>query len=222
MDFNTAFIYNEIMIKFKLKETILKLDSEKITFKTLFRSICDDCEAYNFHDQLLLAVCKRAIDVIDTICYSTRKYNLNTIYPLLRLQIDSCLVLQAALLHKDSNVFFTDLLNREFQIRNYKIPTTGEKMSERKLATLISTEFPGFFEMYEYCCDFVHFTSLSLRLPIRKVDFLTFTVNDDVGNKEDKFRIQLCLNDLYQIDKILVNLINQCRKEFIPYKNIEQ
>lgn len=203
---------------YTLKEIAYKLEIDKNAYKELFHSIISDCKTFNFHDGLLLSVCKRAIDIIDTIGYAVRKYNLNTLYPLMRLQIDNCLILQAAILYKDNNNFFADLLNRDFQTRNYKIPATGEMMSERKLAKMLEIDFPTFLEKYEYCCDFVHFTNLSFSLPVRGVDFLSFQMNEEVGNKESKYRIQLFVDDLYEIDRILVLLINKCCSEFSPYK----
>ncbi len=136
----------------------------------------------------------------------------------MRLQIDNCLILKAAIIYKDNNNFFADLLNRDFQTRNYKIPATEEMMSERRLAKLLEIDFPNFLDKYEHCCDFVHFTNLSFSLPIRNVEFLSFQMNEEVGNKESKYRIHLFIDDLYDIDRILVLLINKCRSEFLPYK----
>lgn len=200
------------------KEIQNKLLSEQLRFKELFETILDECEFFNFHDNLLLAILKRAIDVVDTVGYALRKYNLNTLYPLLRLQIDNCLILQAALLHKDNSKFFDKLLDKDFQPKNFKIPLTDQPMTERKLAKILTDDFPDFLSNYEYCCDFVHFTSLSLALPVRKTERLTFKMSAETGNKEDKYRVLYFATKLFDTDDVLITLVNKCRKEFVPFK----
>ena len=210
------------MKKYTLKDAKEKIDRAIFAFRELFNKILDQCESYNFHDNLLLAVCKRAIDVLETIQYAVKKYNLNTLYPLMKLQIDSCLMLQGSLLYKDNNKFFSELTECKFQLNNYKIPDTGERMTERKLAELLEVNYPGFLNTYKYCCDVVHFTGVSFDLAIRDVKFLSFKVSDEVGNKESRYKIQLYLDDLFNINEILLVMINKCRDEFLPYKDKEE
>lgn len=210
-----------------MKQCTLKAAKEKIAqtilnFKDLFHIILDECESFNFHDNLLLAVIKRAIDVLDTIQYAIRKYNLNTLYPMMRLQIDSCLILQGALIYKDNNKFFSELMEVDFQLNNYVIPYTGERMTERKLAKLLDNNFPGFLDNYKYCCDVIHFTGVSFDLVIRDCEFPTFKVSENVGNRESRYRLHLYLQALFNIDDILLSMINKCRNEFLPYKYQEE
>ena len=210
------------MKKYTLKDAKEKIDRAIFAFRELFNKILDQCESYNFHDNLLLAVCKRAIDVLETFQYAVKKYNLNTLYPLMRLQIDSCLMLQGSLLYKDNNKFFSELTECKFQLNNYKIPDTGERMTERKLAELLEVNYPGFLNTYKYCCDVVHFIGVSFDLAIRDVKFLSFKVSDEVGNKESRYKIQLYLYDLFNINEILLVMINKSRDEFLPYKDKEE
>lgn len=210
------------MKRYTLKETKEIIAKSIDSFRNSFQAILNESESYNYHDNFLLAICKRAIDVLDTIQYAIRKYNLNTLYPLMRLQIDSCLVLQAALLYKDKSKFFSDLIEKDFQLNKYKIPKTKTRMTERKLAELLDAEFPGFLENYKYCSDFVHFTGLSFTLPTRDVEFLTFKVSDEIGNRESKYRLQFYLPNLFKINSVLLSLVNKCRNEFLPYKYQEE
>ena len=210
------------MKKYTRKEVKDIINQTILAFHNLFREILDECGSYNFHDNLLLAVCKRAMDVLDTIQYAVRKYNLNTLYPLMRLQIDSCLMLQGSLLYKDNNKFFFELTECKFQLNNYKIPDTGERMTERKLANLLEVNYPGFLRSYTYCCDVVHFTGVSFGLATRDVEFLTFKMSDEIGNRESKYRLQPYLDSLFNIDDILLSMINICRDAFLPYKDKEE
>ena len=210
------------MKKYTLKDAKEKIDRAIFAFRELFNKILDQCESYNFHDNLLLAVCKRAIDVLETIQYAVKKYNLNTLYPLMRLQIDSCLILQGSLLYKDNNKFFSELTEHTFQLNNYRIPDTGERMTERKLANLLEVNYPGFLRSYTYCCDVVHFTGVSFGLATRDVEFLTFKMSDEIGNRESKYRLQPYLDSLFNIDDILLSMINICRDAFLPYKDKEE
>ena len=59
-------------------------------------------------------------------------------------------------------------------------------------------------------------------LAIRDVKFLSFKVSDEVGNKESRYKIQLYLDDLFNINEILLVMINKCRDEFLPYKDKEE
>lgn len=201
-----------------IKEIKTQLREETNQFRDLFKDILSEFKSYGFHNHLLLSVCKRAIDIVDTISYSTRKYNLNTQYPLIRLQIYNCLLLQAALLLKDNNDFFADLNERDFQFRKYSFPGTSEKMSERKLAKSLTNKFPSFLDKYEYCCDFVHFTGLSFDLAVRDAKNFCFYMSEEVGNSEVKYRIKLSVENLLEINKVVIYLINKCRHEFAQFK----
>lgn len=201
-----------------MKEIKAQLIEEINHFRGLFQEILSESKSFNFHDNLLLSVCKRAIDIVDTISYSTRKYNLNTQYPLIRLQVDNCLLLQAALLLKDNNDFFVDLNERDFQLRKYSFPGTSEKMSERKLAKSLTNEFPYFLDKYDYCCDFVHFTGLSFDLAVRDVKNFCFYMSDEVGNSDARYRIKYSVENLLEINEVLIYLINKCRHEFVQFK----
>ena len=195
----------------KIKEY---LQNEICLFSNLFNDILNNCKCYNEYDIFLLSVCNRSIDVLDTISYAAKKYNINTLYPLIRLQIDNCLVLQAALIHKNNIKFFEKLFDNGFQLRLFKSPIDGIPLSERQIAKMISNDNPDFFNSYDYCCDFVHFTRQALHLSVRDVQKMTFYLNCTIGNKEQKHRIELAISHLQGINKTLINLIQKCDNQF--------
>lgn len=204
-----------------LKEIKEYLKNEQVKFSILFEEILqNDCMYYNEYDLLLLSTCKRSIDILDTIAYSAKTYNINTLYPLIRLQIDSCLILRAALIHKDNKKFFEKILDSDFQLREFNNPLDNTPLSERKLAKIITEDYPIFINAYDYCCDFVHFTNQTLNLSIRCVENLTFYIDHSLGNKEQKFRIKIGIKYLKNINKILFELIQKCRIEFPKDKNL--
>lgn len=188
-------------------------------FSQLFKNIIKyDCKFYNEYDLLLLSVCKRSVDILDTINYSVRKNNINSLYPLIRLQIDNCLILQASLICKNNKKFFNKLNDSGFQFKNFKFPNTNDTITERKLAKIISENKPNFIYDYDYCCDFVHFTKQTLNLPICNVKDLTFYMRCEVGNSDNKLRIYIGIDKLKNINSTLLDLIEICRKEFATCK----
>lgn len=162
---------------------------------------------------LIFSVIKRAVDIIDAFNYSTRTYNLTTQVPLLRLQIDNCLILQCALLLKDTKTMYWEILEPNFQLKKFKHPISGEKLSERLLAKEISNKFPDFINLYSFCCDFVHFSRKAIYSTITAKPLLKFQVDVKVGNKEMKNHVLTNANSLISVNKVLAYLIEKTFNE---------
>ncbi len=89
-----------------INEVTEKLSIQQNALIEVSEEIYKNEPTVNDRNLFLFSVIKRAIDVIDTFNYATRTYNLNTQLPLLRLQIDNCLIIKAAIFLKDEKTIY--------------------------------------------------------------------------------------------------------------------
>ncbi len=196
-----------------IKEVIDKLNIQKDAFLDISKEIFDLDKSVNDYNLFIFSVIKRAVDIIDTFNYSTMRYNINTQVPLLRLQVDNCLILQLALLLKDRKTIYFELLDEKFEIKKYKHPTTKLKLSEGILADEIDNKFPKFKDLYKFCCKFVHFTRKAINSTVKAKEPLTFEVSICVGNRELKEDVLTNANSLIMVNKVLAYLIEKVVEE---------
>lgn len=207
-------------MKKHINEVTEKLSIQQNALIEVSEEIYKNEPTVNDRNLFLFSVIKRAIDVIDTFNYATRTYNLNTQLPLLRLQIDNCLILKAAIILKDEKTIYFEVTEPKFQIKNYKHPVTGDKLSERGLAKDISNQFPDFLSLYSFCCNFVHFSRKAIHATVSAKSPLTFCVDVSVGNKDLKEDVLNNANSMIAVNKVLARLIEDAYSE-LP-KNSEE
>lgn len=196
-----------------INQVVQRLSEQQAALIEVSEEIYINEPTVNDRNLFLFSVIKRAIDVIDTFIYATKTYNLNTQLPLLRLQIDNCLILKAAIILKNEKTIYFESMEPKFQIKNYKHPVTNQKLSERGLAKEISEQFPDFLSLYSFCCDFVHFSRKAIYATVSAKPPLTFCVNVKVGNKDLKEDILNNANSMIAVNKVLAHLIEDAYEQ---------
>lgn len=192
-----------------INEVIERLSIQQNTLIEVSKEIYKNEPTVNDRNLFLFSVIKRAIDIIDTFNYATKTYNLNTQVPLLRLQIDNCLILKAAIILKDTKTIYFEVTEPNFQLKNYKHPLTGDRLSERGIAKEISDQFPNFLSLYSFGCKFVHFSGKAVSSTVSAKHPLTFCVDVSVGNKELKEDVLVNANSMIAVNKVLAYLIEE-------------
>lgn len=192
-----------------INEVIERLSIQQNTLIEVSKEIYKNEPNVNDRNLFLFSVIKRAVDIIDTFNYATKTYNINTQVPLLRLQIDNCLILKAAIILKDTKTIYFEVTEPKFQLKKYKHPITGDRLSERGLAKEISAQFPDFLSLYSFCCKFVHFSGKAVGSTVSAKHPLTFCVDVSVGNKELKEDVLVNANSMIAVNKVLAYLIEE-------------
>jgi hypothetical protein len=162
-----------------------------------------------FHTYIF-ALIKRSIDILDSFIYATLTYNLNIQIPLLRLQIDNCITLYGIMLLDGKEDVLSALFKGNHRWSNYKHPVTNERLSESKLAQEIGNipRYKDFYEMYKFCCNFVHFSRKIINSTIQANSTGHLKSSICLGNKDMPKDVLTNANSMIETTKILFWLIN--------------
>jgi len=157
----------------------------------------------------VFSLIKRTLDIIDTFSYATKTFNINTQIPLLRLQVDNCMIIRGVLLQKEKgNDIYKDTLCPDFDVKKFT-DLEGKSLSDNKLAKLVNEDYKHFFELYKFCCKFVHFTGKAFNTLIfgfenRKMQFYL-----RVGNQNKINDVITNSNDMVEVTKVLFHYIEK-------------
>ena len=102
-------------------------------------------------------IIKKSLDILDSLEYALRKYNITVQISLLRLLCDNCLAIQSVIELGLKQVM--DMIQNNERVNNYMV-SEEQNMSDGYLKRLVDDTYPGFGRVYKFACDSVHFSSL--------------------------------------------------------------
>jgi len=191
---------------YEINSSLLKISAEIIK-----------ADNYNAHseDFYILSVINRAISLNKAFLLLLRKKNSLTAISIVRLQLDNVLRLNAIKIVSNRK----DFLNHFFDgkpINKYK--DGAEKFTDNFLAVQLDKENPGTLDLYNFLCDFIHFSERHFEATKTKPknENATFRVvvgNSNILNNEEK--------NIYKDNMINIsNTILKISKEWANTKNI--
>lgn len=160
----------------------------------------------------IFAILKRSLDIVDAFTYSVEKFNLNVQVPILRLEIDNCLLLKlGSILSQQGKDILQEVYNDNSEIKKFKY--NGKNLSENKLAELISEEHESFKELYKFTCKAVHFTRFNMKSCVSSIGDMKLKINMAIGNKDKSRDILINAASFINVSKILFNMIEKFLSE---------
>lgn len=145
---------------------------------------------YSFHnfDLYILSIINRTISLNKAFILLIENENSLTAISIVRLQLDNALRLYATEVVDN----LEDFLNFFFEgnpINKYKV--NKQPLNDKFLATELDKKVPGALELYEYLCDFIHFSDKHFEAtktnPLNEKALFRIVVGDsNVLNEEEK------------------------------------
>ena len=168
-------------------------------------------------DFFILSNINRAISLNKAFILLLEDENSLTAISIVRLQLDNALRLNSIKVADNKD----DFLNHFFEgkpINKYK--QNKEKFTDFYLATRLNEEVPGALDLYNYLCDFIHFSDKHFEAtktkPINKEAMFRVVVgNSNILNENEK-------NAFYDNMINITNTIIRISKEWINTKNLEE
>jgi len=171
---------------------------------------------YNVHneDLYILSIINRAISLNKAFLLLLKNKNSLTAISIVRLQLDNVLRLNAIKIVNNRE----DFLNYFFEgkpINKYR--EGAKKFTDNFLATQLNEDNPGTLDLYNFLCDFVHFSDRHFEAtktkPINKDAMYRIVVGDaNVLSKEEQ--------TMYNENMVNIsNTILKISKEWINIKN---
>lgn len=168
-------------------------------------------------DFYILSIINRAISLNKAFILLLENENSLTAISIVRLQLDNALRLNAIKVAENKD----DFLNHFFEgksINKYK--ENKVKFTDFYLATQLNVEVPGALDLYNYLCDFIHFSDKHFEAtktkPLNEEAMFRVVVgNSDVLNETER-------NAFYDNMISINNTIIRISKEWINTKNVEE
>jgi hypothetical protein len=166
-------------------------------------------------DFFILSNINRAISLNKAFILLLENKNSLTGISIVRLQLDNALRLNAIKVAENKD----DFLNHFFEgkpINKYK--QNKEKFTDSYLATRLNEEVPGALDLYNYLCDFIHFSDKHFEVtktkPLNEEAMFRVVVgNSNVLNESEK-------NSFYDNMININNTIIRISKEWLNTKNL--
>lgn len=172
---------------------------------------------YNAHNEdfYILSTINRAISLNKAFLVLLKNKNSLTAISIVRLQLDNVLRLNAIKIVNDREDFLNHFFD-EKPINSYK--NGNEKFTDKFLATQLDKENPGTLDLYNFLCNFVHFSNMHFEV-----------TKTESKNKDAIFRVVVGNSDIISLkekDMYKDNMINISKtilkigKEWANTKNL--
>ena len=179
-----------------------------------------------FIDSIAMA----AININDSFLMLLTKGYQFTAMPMIRMMVDNCLVMYAASIYKDKEVFFSHFINgKELN----KLHIGKQALTNRFLKEELDKRFAGISDLYEESCTYIHPTSYLYHQVIDEFDDGTiinnniniFTNEDEEGDftatiidEGDEAEIEKMFNDMALANEVLIALLEDMASDVINTK----
>ncbi len=160
-------------------------------------STVDNGDGVYFSTFVIMGAVKRSLSLTKAFCSLAREKNFVAAAPMVRLQLDTLLRLNAAYLYEGGlekfaeKVFYGEPVNK-------LLSRDREKMTDSYLARKVSEEYPWVQNVYKELCDLVHFSDrhifAALTTKDEKERTVRFVISDDDPPRvdEDYFEMVDC------------------------------
>ena len=151
-------------------------------------------------------IIKKSLDILDSLEYALRKYNITVQISLLRLLCDNCLAIQSVIELGLKQVM--DMIQNNERVNNYMV-SEEQNMSDGYLKRLVDETYPGFGRVYKFACDSVHFSKHAMATTFLKDKDGAITPHVDVGNKELKDALIANNGSIITVSKIILAMLKK-------------
>ncbi len=159
-------------------------------------STISDGDKVYYSTFVIIGAVKRSLSLSSAFCSMVRAKNFVAAAPLVRLQLDTLLRLNAACLYEGGmEEFAKKLLSGEptNKLRSHD----KEKMTDSYLVRKVSEEYPWVQNVYKELCDLVHFSDRHI--------FAALTAKDE---KDRTFRVVVSAEDLPRPDEDYFEMVD--------------
>ena len=151
-------------------------------------------------------IIKKSLDILDSLEYALRKYNITVQISLLRLLCDNCLAIQSVI--ELGLKLVMDMIQNNERVNNYMV-SEEQNMSDGYLKRLVDDTYPGFGRVYKFACDSVHFSKHAMATTFLKDKDGNITPHVDVGNKELKDALIANNGSIITVSKIILDMLKK-------------
>lgn len=170
---------------------------------------------YSFHnfDLYVLSIINRTISLNKAFILLIENENSFTAISIVRLQLDNALRLYASQIVENPENFLKHFFEGN-SINKYKI--NKQNLSDNFLAKELNKKVPGAFELYEYLCNFIHFSEKHIEATKtdsidEKALFRIVIGNSDILNENEK-------KEFYERITSISNTIVKISREWLETK----
>lgn len=176
-----------------------------------------------FIDSIAMA----AININDSFLMLLTKGYQFTAMPMIRMMVDNCLLVYAACIYKDKEVFFRHFINgKELN----KLHIGKQALTNRFLKEELDKRFSGISDLYDESCTYIHPTSYLYHQVIDEFDDGTiinnniniFTNEDEEGDftativdDGDEAELEKMFNDIILANEVLIALLEDMASDVI-------
>lgn len=199
----------------------IDIDEYTDRYYKVMDSVALDCytetslSATKFIDAIAMA----AINVNDSFIMLLTKGYQFTAMPMIRMMVDNCLVVYAATIYRDKDVFFKHFIEgKELN----KLHKGKQPLTNRYLKDELDKRFAGLSRLYEESCTYIHPTSYLYHQVIDEFDDGTIINNsinlfineDDEGEfsptileDSDEAELEKMMDDICFANEVLITLL---------------
>lgn len=166
-----------------------------------------DGAVYPF-DLFIHAVYKRSLSIIFGYTALIRIHNFISAASLIRLHLDTLLRLSASTYVEDPHNFAIRVLDGE-EIRNIK-DISGAKMTDRRLVTMIASNFPGIDELYSHTCGYIHLSDRHIFNAMKVTDKKSRTIQVNIGSYDETVPRRILLeatHSMIELTRIILHYL---------------
>lgn len=157
---------------------------------------------------IVFSILKRSLDILDTFLYTTKHNIINIQMPLIRMQLDNCIIIETLMSQYEKGIDISlEGWKDNFHLSNFK-DFNNVKLSESKVSKLISKKYKGFYELYKKTSEFIHFTNNSAATLISTRDGKEIRFSVEVGNNNRLSDGATNFKEMIKLSKYLLKEIN--------------
>ena len=156
------------------------------------------------------AIAMGAINVNDSFLMLLTKGYQFTAMPMIRMMVDNCLVVYAAAIYRDKDVFFKHFI--EGKDLN-KLHRGKQPLTKRYLKDELDKRFAGVSRLYEESCTYIHPTSYLYHQVINEFEAVTIINNsneeDGIFSRTivDETELEKMMDDICFANEVLTSLL---------------